>query len=324
MDEEGLYTKIGKLRGEFDILCIGELLTDYISKEDKPLKETTLFDKFFGGSPGNIVFHMKNLGKKPLLITKIGNDDDGKMLLKTLKKYEIIDEHVRISHDRETTRSFIRRNPETPEFEIIRGADSNLKKDDVDFSLIGKAKIIHTNAFTLAEEPTRSTVLQFLEKAKKKNKLISFDPNYRQKVWPGSRDDALKVLKQAYAITDLTKPSMDDAKELFGNLKPEEYLTKYHELGAKIVVLTMGKKGSMISLGEEKPTIILPEQCDGKDATGAGDLYWSVFLASILDGDKLEAAARKASHAAAKVVAKEGAILEDDDYDEIAAYMRLF
>ena len=322
MDENTLYTKIGKLKGEFDILCIGELLTDYISKEDKSLEETEVFDKFFGGSPANIVFNMKNIGKKPLLITKIGNDDDGKMLLKTLRKYEIIDDHVKVSEQHETTKSFIRRSPETPEFKIIRGADTQLKEDDIDFSLIPKAKIIHTNAFSLAEEPTRSTILSLLEEAKKKHKLISFDPNFRLKVWP-KKEEAIEVLKKVFKHVDLTKPSLDDAKEIFGPLKPKEYIKKFHELGAKIVVLTMGSKGSLISLGK-KTIKILPEQCDGKDATGAGDLYWSIFLTALLNGDKLEAAARKASHAASKVVAKEGAILEDDDYDEIAAYMRLF
>lgn len=322
MKEAELYTKIESSKGEFDILCIGELLTDYISKEDKDLDETVLFDKFFGGSPANIVFHMKNLGKKPLLITKIGNDDDGKMLLKTLKKYEIIDEHVKVSRRHETTKSFIRRNPETPEFKIIRGADTQLKEKEIDFSLVPKAKVVHTNAFSLAEEPTRSTIIRLLAEASSKNKLISFDPNFRIKVWP-DKEEALGVLKRVYQHVDLTKPSLDDAKELFGPLKPKELVRKFHELGAKIVVLTMGSKGSLISLGK-KTIKIFPEQCDGKDATGAGDMYWSVFLTALLNRDKLEAAARKASYAAAKVVANKGAILEDNDYDEIAAYMRLF
>ncbi len=322
MEEATLYTKIEKLKGEFDILCIGELLTDYISKEDKPLDETEVFDKFFGGSPANIVFNMKNLGKKPLLITKIGNDDDGKTLLKTLRKYDIIDDHVKVSDHHETTKSFIRRNPETPEFKIIRGADTQLNSDDIDFSLINKTKMVHTNAFSLAEEPTRSTIISMLKEAKKKRKLISFDPNFRLKVWP-DKDEALDVLKKVFVHVDLTKPSMDDAKEIFGPLKPKEYIAKFHNLGAKIVVLTMGSKGSIISLGN-RAIKILPEQCDGKDATGAGDMYWSIFLTALLNGDKLKAAARKASHAASRVVAKEGALLDDTDYDDIAAYMRLF
>jgi len=320
--EGELYSKIATLKGEFDVLCIGELLTDYITKEDKPLKEVEVFDKFFGGSPANIVFHMKNMGKKPLLITKIGNDADGKFLLKTLEKYEIIQEHVKIDKKRETTKSFIKRHPVTPEFEILRGADTQLGLDEIDISLVRKSKVVHTNAFTLAEEPTRSTVLQVMEEAHKQGKIISFDPNYRRKVWPAG-EDHLAILKKAYAHADLTKPSIDDAREIFGHCTPREFVKKFHALGAKIVVLTMGAKGSLISMGR-KAISVPPEQCDAHDATGAGDLYWSIFLASLLDGDKVEMAGRKASFAATKVVRKHGAILEDREYDEIAAYMRLF
>lgn len=320
--EQELYSKVASLKGEFDILCIGELLTDYISKEEKPLKEISVFDKFFGGSPANIVFHMKNMGKKPVLITKIGKDDDGKFLLKTLKKYEIIQEHVKIDKERETTKSFIKRSPGTPEFEILRGADTQLSREEIDFSLIKKSKIVHTNAFSLAEEPTRSTVLAVMEEAHRQGKLISFDPNYRSAVWPDKKE-ALKVLEKAYRFVDLTKPSSDDAKEIFGSLTPREHVKMFHQLGAKTVVLTMGNKGSLISAGR-KSVSVPAEHCDAKDATGAGDIYWSIFLTALLDGAKLESAGRKASFAATRVVSKEGAILDDKDYDEIAAYMRLF
>ncbi len=318
-----LYSKLASLKGEFDILCIGELLTDYISKEDRPLKETKVFDSFFGGSPANIAYHMRHLGKKPVLITKIGKDADGQRLLSILEKHDIINKHVRIDEEKETTKSFIRRHPETPEFDIIRGADTQLKPEEVDMALVRKAKIIHTNAFTLAEEPTRSTVLGVLEEAYDRRKLISFDPNFRESVWNMGRKEGLEVLKQAFRFADLTKPSMDDAKAIFGNLKPREFIRKFHGLGAKTVVLTMGSKGSLISLGG-KAISVSPEQCDGIDATGAGDVYWSIFLTALLDGDKLESAGRKASYAAAKVVSQHGALLEDDQYDEIHAYMRLF
>ncbi|NQU79642.1 carbohydrate kinase [Candidatus Woesearchaeota archaeon] len=324
MPQELLLKKIFKLKGEFDVLSIGELLTDYISQEDKPLKDTQLFDKFFGGSPANIVFHMKNLGKKPLLITKIGDDDDGHALLAKLEKHGIIQEHVKIDKEKQTTRSFIRRHPKTPEFEILRGADTQLLPEEIDLNIIKKAKIVHTNAFTLAEEPTRSTVLKVIKEAYQKKKIISFDPNYRLKVWP-NKEEAMSVLKKVYKFADLTKPSLDDAREIFGKLEPEDYIRKFHELGAKIVVLTMGSQGSLISTGNDDENItILPEQCESRDPTGAGDVYWSVFLTALLDGSELDSAGRKASFAASRIVKKDGAILDDNEYDEIAAYMRLF
>lgn len=322
MGREDFKKKMSSLKGEFDILCVGELLTDYISKEDKPLKEATVFDMFLGGSPANIVFHMTHLGKKPLLITKIGDDKDGKFLLKILKEHNVIDTHVKVEKEKDTTKSFISPSVGNPEFDIIRGADTLLREEEIDFDLVRKAKIVHTNAFSLAEEPTRGTILKVLEKAKEAGKIISFDPNYRRSWWP-DRDDALMVFREVYKTVDLTKPSMDDAWQLFGDMKAEDYIKRYHELGANIVVLTMGKEGSLISDGS---TImkVLPEQCEGKDATGAGDLYWAVFLAALLDESTLETAGRKASFGAVRVVEQRGAVLDQDQYNAIQAYMKLF
>lgn len=317
-----LYRKIRLAKGSFDILCIGELVADYITTEDRPLKEVTVFEKFFGGSPANIAFHIKSLGKEPLLVTKIGDDEDGRFLLGVLSDHGIVKDHVNIADKRGTTRVFHRRHVERPEFEVLRGADAHLKHKEVDFSIIENAKIIHTNAFTMAEEPVREVALTALERAHEMGKIVSFDPNYRFKVWPDKKT-ALETLKRVYRFVDLTKPSMDDARELFGKLTPREYIRKFHALGAKIVVLTMGGKGSLISDG--KNIISIPvEQCDAKEATGAGDLYWSVFLLSILNGDGIETAGRKASFSATKAVTRSGAILDKDDYGEIKAYMGLF
>ncbi len=325
MNENLIIKKAGSIKGDIDILCVGELLTDYISQEDKPLKDVKVFKKFLGGSPTNIVLHTKELGGRPLIVTKIGDDEDGKFLLKILKLHGVIDSHVKIGKKR-TTKSIIGRlkdkNSETPEFEIIRGADTELLVEDIEMELIKKTKVVHINAFSLAEEPTRSTILHVIKEAHKYKRVVSFDPNYRRSVWPNVKE-AMQVFSEVYKYVDLTKPSLDDARSLFGRLEPKEYIKKYHKLGAKIVVLTMGSKGSMISAGGEIFEIPV-EQCNAKDATGAGDLYWSVFLKALLRGHKLVNCGKMASFSSTKAVMTEGALLEKDDYQEILGYMKMF
>ena len=317
-----VYRKIRTVKGSVDILSVGEIVADYITTEDRPLKEVTVFQKFFGGSPANITYHMKSLRMNPLLVSKIGDDSDGKFLVEALEKQGVRTDHVKVAKQRGTTKVFHRKHIERPEFEVLRGADAHLKHTEVDFKVIADSKIVHTNAFTLAEEPVRGVALAALERAHELGKIVSFDPNYRYKVWPDKKK-ALETLREVYKYVDLTKPSMDDARELFGALTPREYIKKFHSLGAKIVVLTMGSKGSLISDGKQVFKIPV-EQCDAKEATGAGDLYWSVFLISLLKGDGLETAGRKASYSATKAVKKMGAVLELDDYEEIMAYMKLF
>ena len=319
---EDFYEKIASLKGDIEVLCVGELLTDYISKEEKPLAETTIFDKFLGGSPANIVFHLKHLGMSPMLMTKVGNDDDGKFLLDTLQKYNVIDSQVKIGN-KDTSKSFIGKlkveGTDTHENIILRGADTELNMEDIDMDLVKNSKVIHTNAFSLSVEPTRSTIINILEKAHSQGKIISFDPNFREHVWE-DREEALDVLGKVYPLVDITKPSMDDAAALFGKLEPEEYIKRFHLIGAKIVVLTMGSDGSMIS-NESAIVRIKAERCDAKDATGAGDLYWAVFLNCMLNRKSMRECGELASHAATKAVSTMGALLTPADYEEILGYL---
>ncbi len=56
------------------IVCFGEVLWDMLPTGAKP-----------GGAPLNVAIHLKKQGLNPLLISKVGNDKDGKKLLEFLR-----------------------------------------------------------------------------------------------------------------------------------------------------------------------------------------------------------------------------------------------
>ncbi len=86
----------------------------------------------------------------------------------------------------------------------------------------------------------------------------------------------------------ITKPSLDDAARLFGrDRSPEEYIERFHEMGPKIVVFTMGSEGVLLS--EEGTLMHIPARpIKVVDATGAGDSFWAGFLVALLDGNPLQ------------------------------------
>ena len=49
-----------------NIICYGEILWDLLPAGKKP-----------GGAPLNVAFHLKKLGKNPILVSKTGNDQEG-------------------------------------------------------------------------------------------------------------------------------------------------------------------------------------------------------------------------------------------------------
>ncbi|MCO5243170.1 MAG: PfkB family carbohydrate kinase [Anaerolineae bacterium] len=129
------------------------------------------------------------------------------------------------------------------------------------------------------EVPTTWDELQALQ-----DQIVSDgDPNYSPRVWPDQRE-AMAALQELYALATVTKPSLDDASRLFGEgLRPEAYVERFHAWGPRLVILTMGKNGVMVS-NDGYITHIPALPVHVVDATGAGDAFWAGYVVSLLDG----------------------------------------
>lgn len=90
-------------------------------------------------------------------------------------------------------------------------------------------------------------------------------------------------MKSIISKVDIVKPSEDDAKRLFGEDLHENQIEKFLKLGAKLVIMTLGKDGAIVSNGTE--TISFPSLAkEVVDSTGAGDAFWSGFYAAVVKG----------------------------------------
>lgn len=99
-----------------------------------------------------------------------------------------------------------------------------LDPPEVDETAIERARVIHASTFALSREPCRSAVSEAFRLARKHDKIISLDPNYSPVIWPDRRE-ALEVLDEMLSYAHLSKPSLDDARRIFGSdREPEEYV----------------------------------------------------------------------------------------------------
>src|ERR1700694_4492046 len=67
----------------FDAVCFGELLWDLLPSGDKP-----------GGAPMNVAFHLRKLGLRPALISRLGSDERGAQLRSVLSAHHLPAGHV--------------------------------------------------------------------------------------------------------------------------------------------------------------------------------------------------------------------------------------
>ena len=303
--------------GDLDLLVIGETLIDFISVEEtESLLEATTFQRFAGGSPANIAANVAKLGGQAAVISKTGMGAFGQFLKAELGRAGVQTQYMVMDHRVRTSIIFVSRTKGTPDFEPFRDADFRLEPREISEEAIARAKVVHASMWPLSREPARSAVEKAFVLAQEQGKLISLDPNYSPRIWPDTRE-ARQVIRHMMSYTILTKPSLDDARRLFGEgQSPEHYIARFHEMGPRVVVFTMGGAGMILSV-EGQQTFIPAQPVKVVDATGAGDSFWAGFLMALLDGHPLERCVLFAREIVGRKLARIGPLPDNLDRAEI-------
>ena len=304
---------------DLDVVAIGELLIDLISTEPAPsLRDSAGFGRHQGGAAANLAVNVAKLGGRSALVAKTGIGAFGQYCKNELNRFGVLTDYLVMDHRVRTTMVFVARTAGTPDFEVARQGDAELRAEEVAEEAIARARLVHTTAFALSREPCRSAVLHAVRLAKQHGRLVSLDPNYHPDVWR-NLFEARAVLGELYRLVDLTKPSLDDAERLWGpGRTPEEYVDIYAELGAGTVVLTMGSEGAIVR-HDGDTTYLPPRALEVADATGAGDAYWSGFLVAWLDGHAPEQCALFAREVVERKLRTVGPLPQNIDRRELYA-----
>lgn len=268
------------MKKSIDIICVGEVLIDFIGHQiDTSINRTKDFHRFLGGSPTNVAVNATRLGLNSVLVATCGQDGLGEYIVRKLKANNVITSHVKKIDHMPTSVIFVSKSTGTPDFIPFREADSQIDPSQITDDLLESAKIFHTTCFALSKDPARTTILESAKRAKQLGLKTSIDINFSERIW-NDRDEAKLVLKEYLATDPLVKLSEDDCYRLFSESKTEDFIFEYfHNLGASTICLTKGKEGVVLSdkkfgLFHQKAIPVL----EIKDATGAGDAFWTGFL----------------------------------------------
>jgi fructokinase len=276
-------------REPLDLLAVGETLVDFISVEQTDsLRNATTFRRYLGGSPANIAVNVSKLGGASAVVSKTGIGAFAQFIKSELQRHGVSTEYLIMDHHNRTTVAFVSSTSGRPDFEIARSGDYLLRPEEVSEEAVERARVVHASTFALSREPCRSAVRKVFRLAHEGGKIVSLDPNYSGRIWPHHKE-ARRVLQEMYRYVNITKPSLDDAGRIFGReFEPEHYIEMFHDLGAEVVILTMGKEGVLISDDGRLVGHVPTRPVEVKDATGAGDAFWAGFLVALLDGNPLE------------------------------------
>ncbi|ULO08993.1 sugar kinase [Paenibacillus sp. 19GGS1-52] len=270
-----------------DVLTVGELLVDMISNDYGDASECSGYTRYFGGSPSNIAINVNKLGIRSHVASAVGRDGLGTFLVNELQSAGMDTSGIQ-RVDESTSMVVITKSQETPIPIFYRGADSELAYNDSLEQALIQSKIVHFSCWPISRVPSRYAVERVIEMAREHKLLIGFDPNYHPLIWQKG-EDGVSYVKSIIPKVDIIKPSEDDAERLFGLGTPAEQVGRFLELGAKLVVMTLGKEGAMVSNGMETLTFET-KATRIEDTTGAGDAFWSGFYAAVVKGYTLKEA----------------------------------
>lgn len=265
---------------EIDIICVGETLIDFIgSQAEEPIINTKDYHRYLGGSPTNVAMNMARLGAKVEMVASVGQDGFGQYIEERFHETNIATNYLNKVANEPTTVIFVNRTVGTPEFIAMRGADKEIVEDQLPAVLLEHASIYHTSCFALSKQPARDTILSKAEQAYSLGCQLSIDINYAPQIWP-DKEEAFNAIKRYCALEPFVKVSQDDMDRLFHvGMNHDEIFTNLHNLGAKLVCLTLGKEGAKLSEAGKTPLELSALKVDKiMDATGAGDAFWSGFL----------------------------------------------
>ena len=70
-----------------DLACLGRVAVDlYAQQFGSRLEDVRSFQKYLGGSSGNVAFGVARLGLKTAMVSRVGNDQMGHFLRETLER----------------------------------------------------------------------------------------------------------------------------------------------------------------------------------------------------------------------------------------------
>jgi fructokinase len=273
-----------------DILCVGEVLVDFIGHQESVLiDETRDYHRYLGGSPTNVAMNSTRLGLNTTLVATVGNDGFGSYILDRLSSVGVNTNHVNVIDNKSTSVIFVSRSDGTPDFIPYREADCCIYEEQISEQILSKTNIYHTTCFALSKNPAQKTILKKAQEAYNLGCKLSIDVNYAKKLW-SSQEEAFQVIKTYCSFNPLIKISEDDMLRLFEKELPhEEIFNFFHNEGVDIVCLTLGSKGVKLSQ-KGKEIIQLPAIKIEKvmDSTGAGDAFWSGFLFAYIQEKTIE------------------------------------
>lgn len=273
----------------FDVTTLGEMMLRLSVPAGKRLETATNFDVHPAGAESNVISLLARLGWRTRWTGALPENPLGRLAANALRVAGVdLDGIVWSENGRMGTYYVEFAAPPRGiqvTYDRAHSCASKLKSQDIDWQALLDTRLLHLTGITPALSLTcRELTIEALHRAKQAGIPISFDVNYRQKLW--SEADAAETLMPLMQGVALLLCSSVDADRLFGckGSMQEVAQAMRERSDANTVVVTFGDQGALLWDGKTwlheaaRPTQIA-------DRLGAGDALAAGVIQGFLEND---------------------------------------
>jgi len=273
----------------FDVTSLGEMLVRLSVLSGKRIETTSQFDAHPAGAEANVVTLLARLEREACWFGALPVNPLGRFAFHALKAAGVDTSGV-LWKEQGRMGTYYVEFGEPPRgiqvnYDRANSCTTQLQVEEIDWDLLLDTRLLHLTGITPALSAScLEIVTETRRRAKERHVPVSFDINYRQKLW--SEADAERTLLPLIQEVELLFCSQADAARLFHCTGSMQDLAQ-GILGvsqAKHVVLTFADQGALLWNGNEwqhvtaPPTRII-------DRLGAGDALAAGVIHGWLDQD---------------------------------------
>ncbi|WP_316796070.1 carbohydrate kinase [Pedobacter agri] len=283
------------------VVAIGEILWDVFPEGKKA-----------GGSSMNVALNLHKQGINSQFISAIGDDENGKELIKFLASKSYPTNLIQTGNNLPTSTVEVKLDEQhQATYTIVEPVawDAIELKEEAILAVTNADALVYCS-LTCRNEKSKKTILALLKQAK----LKIFDINLRP---PFYTIDTLKELLNQADILKVNEHELvylRDELSLSGNTDEQVLKQLSNNFTIKIICLTVGEKGAYV-LNDGRLYHHKGYEVKVADTVGAGDSFLATFIASYLHGFPMDTVLDRACKVGAFVASQPGA---NPDYgDEV-------
>jgi len=268
----------------FDFVSLGESMLRLSVPTGRRLDDTRMLDMELAGAESNVSVALARLGWRTGWVSRMPDHALANAILRALRSDGVDVSAVKRVPDERLGTYFIEYATPPRSTQVIydraNSAASRMTVADIDWDYLLDTRVLHLTGITAAlSDNCYALLIKAIRRARAAGVTVSFDVNYRAKLW--TADMAGEKLRPLIADADILLCKGADALALFGcQGEPRQLMQSLRSLTrAHAVFCTFGEQGAALLSGDEfvmQPAI--PVQI--VDRIGSGD----AFAAGVLDG----------------------------------------